>query len=459
MKYILKQELFETYFVNSSGSFKHNQGKNFMLFPFITSPNGEVRELDRMIGRALCRIEKKYPKEIMIDDMLATLIEKTEIMPGYEGEFNELIQQLFFDENGKMRPLNLRMMEQRVCEKTNEEKIADYLADVLGEKEELRKYITEANKRLLHRANVLERVIFEQLEVLEEKENNEAEYFRVVRSLCKKFEDDFAYIVASSNRVREYLIPLFELYYFTYTAQTCLQLDRFFDGDRDSIIPLYFSLDWEGTSLNRRCYTEGWQKLQMAIKKIFAHAVTLEILNSTEPDNERVDYISLFDIIRDNKEKEIEILNVVKILIDKYRGYVTDCDEMNQLSRDSDDNSLEQEIRFLFKCIKTRFEYKRPEPYNRYSKKFEIFCYKFLKNRGGGRMTLNLTEENIIFLTKIAIKDNEKRRLVDIFKEFENRGIYLDNLSKDQVAKFYEKRNLIEKKSDSGDAKYVKRIL
>ena len=50
-------------------------------------------------------------------------------------------------------------------------------------------------------------------------------------------------------------------------------------------------------------------------------------------------------------------------------------------------------------------------------------------------------------------------RLNDVFKEFEHRGIFLDDLSKEQVADYYERLNLIEKKSDSGDAKYVKRIL
>lgn len=50
-------------------------------------------------------------------------------------------------------------------------------------------------------------------------------------------------------------------------------------------------------------------------------------------------------------------------------------------------------------------------------------------------------------------------RLKEVFKAFERRGIFLDDISKDQVADYYEKLNLIEKKSDSGDAKYVKRIL
>lgn len=68
-------------------------------------------------------------------------------------------------------------------------------------------------------------------------------------------------------------------------------------------------------------------------------------------------------------------------------------------------------------------------------------------------------DNQLILYTKICIKDEEKMRLNDVFKAFEQRGVFLDELSKEQVMKYYEKLNLIEKKSDSGDAQYVKRIL
>ena len=74
-------------------------------------------------------------------------------------------------------------------------------------------------------------------------------------------------------------------------------------------------------------------------------------------------------------------------------------------------------------------------------------------------MMLNISEETLIFLTKICIKDQEKMRLNDVFSEFEARGVFLDSHSKNEVMRYYEKLNLIEKKSDSGDAQYVKRIL
>ena len=70
-----------------------------------------------------------------------------------------------------------------------------------------------------------------------------------------------------------------------------------------------------------------------------------------------------------------------------------------------------------------------------------------------------MTESDIIFLTKISIQDKDRIRLVDLFKEYETRGIYLDNTSKTLLQEFFTKLNLLDKKSDSGDAQYVKRIL
>ena len=72
---------------------------------------------------------------------------------------------------------------------------------------------------------------------------------------------------------------------------------------------------------------------------------------------------------------------------------------------------------------------------------------------------LAITEEQLVLMTKVTIGKNEKIRLNDLFKGFEQRGLFFDNTSKDCIVEFYEKLNLIEKKSDSGDAQYVKSLL
>ena len=134
---------------------------------------------------------------------------------------------------------------------------------------------------------------------------------------------------------------------------------------------------------------------------------------------------------------------------------------MKELQRQEiDTNETAAEIRFLFDSVRTQFENtSRNRPYSSYADKFEEYSKKYLKHRGRSGMMLNITEETLIFLTKVCIKDSEKMRLNDVFAEFEARGVFLDHFSKEQVMHYYEKLNLIEKKSDSGDAQYVKRIL
>ena len=49
--------------------------------------------------------------------------------------------------------------------------------------------------------------------------------------------------------------------------------------------------------------------------------------------------------------------------------------------------------------------------------------------------------------------------LKEVFLQFERRGVYLDRYSKEAVVDLFDKVNILDKKSDSGDAQYVKPIL
>lgn len=62
--------------------------------------------------------------------------------------------------------------------------------------------------------------------------------------------------------------------------------------------------------------------------------------------------------------------------------------------------------------------------------------------------------------TRIILQEYDGRvRLAKLFDEFEKRGLLFDRESKKRIIALYEKMNLLEKRSDSGDAQYVKYIL
>lgn len=464
MAYSLSIEQFNSTFAVKEGGTKltHNSGKRFKLFPFIANNNVEpVMELNGVIGRYLSKVEGKEAVPITVDELVDLLKEETTIDPGMDKVFAEVVRHMFFDSNGHLRPINLRMLAQAPCTISSECKLADYLVDVLGDADVQKRSILRAYKKLDEQSNVLERFAISKMKSKAVSEESGLSYYQITHAVRRVFEEDFEYILGARNRTRDYLIPLLEFYYFIYTAQTCLQLSRFLEGDRERCIPLYFCLEWEKTSQSRRCFTEGWTLLQGALKKAFAHAIVLEILNQTDVPMDPVDYIGINQMVSDSSEEDHRVAEEIRCLTDAYRKAITDCAEMHELTRQENPvNETASEIKFLFDSVSFQFENTaRSRPYSSYAAKFEEYSRKYLKRRGRSGMMLNLTEETLIFLTKICIKDQEKMRLNDVFKEFEVRGVFLDNYSKEQVMHYYEKLNLIEKKSDSGDAQYVKRIL
>ena len=466
MIYTLSVDSFNnTFSVAADGSkLKHNHCKRFKLFPFIANNNVKpVLALDELIGRYLSQIEGKDPVPLTVEELVNILTQDAdlEIDLGSEVLFNQVIRYMFFDQDGKIRPINLRMLMQTPCTESKECKLADYLVDVLGDATTLKQHLDNATDRLDAQSNVLESFATSKFEYKPCSREAGSEYQRITSSVQKKFESDFEYILGARNRTRDHLIPLIEFYYFTYTAQAILQLNRFLDGDHSACVPLFFRLEWEKTSQNRRCYSEGWNVLQNAAKKIFAHAVTLEILNQTTEQCEPIDYIKLQALINSAPGEDHRIAEEIKVLTDRYRAAISDCAEMKELQRRvSPDGETAAEVRFLFESVRLQFENTdRKNPYSSYARNFEEYSKKYMQWRGRSGWVLTLTEEILIFLTKICIKDQEKMRLNDVFAEFEARGVFLDNHSKTEVMRYYEKLNLIEKKSDSGDAQYVKRIL
>lgn len=463
MSLSLSVEKFKTTFAVKEGKLTHHSGKKFKLFPFIANTSSEpITDLNKIVGGYINRIERKVPEIVTMEEFIDTLKKETNIEPGKEDLFEEVIRHMFFDADGRLLPINIHTLAQNPCELSSECRIADYLVDILGDPDVLKKSLDNASRKLDQQSNVLERFAVSKLKTKPMNDNEDPTYHRIVEVFKDVYEEDFDYVLRSKNRTSEYLVTLLEFYYFMYTAQACLQLNRFMDGKRDQTIPLYFCLDWEKTSQSRRCFSEGWATLlQPSIKRAFTHAIVLEILNQTEEENSSMDYIAIGEMVANSSEIDSEVASEISELTNAYRSAILDCPEMLEMKRkEIEEDFTAIEIKYLFDSVNCQFENTvRSRAYAAYSEKFEAFAYKFLKRRGRSGMMLNVTEELLIFLTKICIKDEEKMRLNDVFKAFEQRGVFLDELSKEQVMKYYEKLNLIEKKSDSGDAQYVKRIL
>lgn len=448
-------------------NFRHNHAQYIKLFPFISGrTKGNTKKFysfSSAVGEWLRLASGKDTQAKSMEDSIDELIASVDDIDSDEKkELRRIIQKIYWtdDEKHALRLKNITAMCYIPCEDMAEKRIAQYLYSVLGNHNEINNIVNQAKKQATDSANVLEETVLKTLGADVPKKASENFYYTVHLAPQKCFTKDLQFILGNPARTREYLVDLLDFYYFFYTSQTILTLDRFQDGNRNQVVPLYFSLDWEKTNKARNCYGFGWQRLQKLVKQQFCHAVTLELLNQN-PTNERFDYIALKEYTERTNQKE-KIAGEIRKVCDFYRQiFSEELEELKDLKMTYQGDPVFAEVHYLYDNVKTLLENtSRHDVVEKYARHFENFCKeRFLKSRGASGLMLNITEEFLIFLTKLAIQNQEKMRLNEVFRQFECRGVFLDQSSRDEVLQFYTKLNLIEKKSDSGDAQYVRKIL
>ena len=439
-------------------SLEHNT-KLFKLFPFTTrNEKTVVEKLDCAVGEYLRTLLSQAYVELNPAELKETILKELNIEAANQPLFGDIVNSVCFrkSETGLhdlVRPLNLKMFSYVARNSKAEENMAQYLSSVLAPREQVQAIISDAIDCGSANENVLEGIFRRALPPMSQTDTSSDLYYPVFTAGQDLFVQDLRFILQNTSRSKEYLVELLEFYCFFYTSQTCLQLGQFLNGKRQEVVPLYYSLDWEKTSQGRKCYTDGWKVLEPAVNPIFFHAVALEILNQRESD-ERYDYIGLRGLLDQNPDSDKAIATEIRKCTELY------CKAGKQ-DPPSGELSTSEEVQFLFNSIKKVIdESGRRGVDKKYSDKFYAFCKKhFLKFRGNSGSMLTLTERKLIFLTKLCIGSEKKMRLTRVFAELERRGVFLDESSKDAVMHYYERLNLIEKKSDSGDAQYVKRIL
>ncbi len=440
----------------------HRADNQFKLFPYKASGKAQapiVVDLEDVVSGFFREALNKKTEPIEYEDLCASMLEEVEIEDEDIEYFRDLIQSLFFvGDNFVANNLGLYPY-QTLTNNKSADNLAKFLFSVFGINRSDCETIEKAKNK--YRFNVLEDMV---IKTIEEKKVFEAEklvpYYCVKTDIQGRFREDFYFMLESGMTALEDLANLFAVYYFFYVSQTCITLDHFCSGMRSDKVKFFYALDWEKVSRNRMCCTEGWEKLQGSISHMFSHAITLEILNQTL-DEHMYDYIAFGEEAKKSTDVDIMIANEIEKAEKTYCSYIGDYKDFDKISLQQGASKTEEAIRHLYKCVEAQFlstDRKRANQF--YNEKFSEFCKnRWVKNRKKSGLVLNLTERDIIYLTKICLRNEDKIRLNDLYKEYECRGIYLDNTSKEYLQEFFTKLNLIDKKSDSGDAQYVKRIL
>lgn len=369
-----------------------------------------------------------------------------------------IVENMYFDKN-KLIPINTRALSYIDCN-ISQQQVAEYLFSLFVDSTDLKEKYKAMEES--EDTNVLQKLVFESLE-----NDNTDSIVNITHADCflpyvkEVFVKDFEVLLTNTTLYQDNIYRFLAYYYMFYVSQLAVKLSKFEHGNRNEIEKVFVTLYEEVVTKVRPGYEYGWKYVKDKVGHMFSHSVVLEML-SHNVQNAHLDYIGYFNYFNKSINDE-KVADEIKHIREQYMNWI-------QLDYSGCKHNVEKdttcatstEIKKLFETIDYQFiNGGRRSHYNGYNKKFIDFVQKnFGKFRGIYGYTLSVHESDIVMFTRLILFENDgKIRLAKLFDEFAKRGLLFDRESKKHIVELFEKMNVIEKRSDSGDAQYVKYIL
>lgn len=473
----------DSIYLSKNNQFRgHYTGNQIKLLPFKTNPSGDnftddfisfqgvIGELFRFFNSKQQIESDKSNGLFKIDlkeEILKNALDKVET--NSVEKLKNMLAKLFFEEENSLIKFNIKTLSYMNFINSDNaiKEVSKFIYDVfLPENFNYDSFNEEINNE-----NLLHQLILQSLPKLPDLDSKQKglNYSNIFPELKDLFFEDFTFLITNDSYLLKHVEDFFKYYYFLYLSQLVINFNSYGNGVK-KIKPIYFTMDWETLSESRLLsHTITWKQLNNYSPSIFAHANTLELLNYIYIDDRPIGYysdiISIFE--RLNVEEREKLNNCINEIISFYTESITlktgswdECREhfnLNILTKKFD-NPITKEIYYLWYVINYQFSNTdRKNADVKYGKWFSRFAsLNYTKQRGRLGNTMVLSQELLLFLTRICIGSEEKIRLKTLWDKFKDRGIVFDETTKLEITKLFEKINLIEKKSDSGDAQYVK---
>lgn len=270
------------------------------------------------------------------------------------------------------------------------------------------------------------------------------------------FQSDLEFLAEHPQYLLQELTNTLRLYAFSWCAQLALNLDNWQDGEPQSK-SLFFILDSEKASSEReKVKRYGYKLFASQSEKLFPILSALEVLQ-VKGEKKR----PLWQVYQDclnYPDPPNQVLNEINDYIQKFISK----EERDLPARDRATN-LESAFKQLLSVAVEQFQDKkntRADINKNYIKELESqISTDFIQVRGRAGKVLVLNQDRLLLLTNLTVGKNDKLRLHELLRGFEQRGFYLDNQSAQTLVAFYERMGNVERMSDSGDAVYVRKTV
>ncbi len=432
-------------------SIRHEFREYANLLPFPTREPERatfVNGIEPVLGEFVRRVSKvdvislSSGQEEIIERLLSTVEIEEKDVP----YFKELFRNYLENENDQMKifhPYVYHFLSFSEGETAKGEKnIGGFLYDVLGNGDNIKEYFSNDDVE-----DVLSKLLLDNLGELKPS-SEKVNFATKLPHITQMFNEDFNFLAQKKESFMKEFPMLLAYYYFFYITQMTLKLGQGFKANYTENTPLYWFLDFEKSSKSRKGYKEGYSVINQEKASLLAHMNTLAHLNALG-GSQSLTYPEIEAYVKGSDQEDL-LNEMLAKWIGRYR------EETSQVGIDEFPEDFQGLVKLLRDSIRSGLD---QAPIARYPKSIENIGKKFfLKRRSSLGYALNATQEFILLMTSFAVKE-DRIPLKEVFEFFESRGLYFDNHSKEEIVILFDKLNLMDKKSDSGDAQYVKSIL
>jgi len=293
--------------------------------------------------------------------------------------------------------------------------------------------------------NFIEKDIFDLFNTYTKDKKHDIDTSSYLGFLDEVFTQDFNYLLANQHYFHTQIDRFLKFYMFSYTAQLALNIH---DNtiEKPSSQKVYFILNHEKASSERKNLTNhGYKLLAAKVRNLFPYLSLLENI-STVIEDKTLKYFHFKDI-------KLSVDNV-KVIDELRRSYR----QVKSMVPDSTISStIEDALNNLLNATVEQFRTDKKAVLDRFLNAFENqIAQFFFQVRGRSGKVLVIDQDTILLLTNLSIADKPHLRFQDLIIEFQRRGVYFDAKSQDVLLELFERVGNIDRKSDSGDAVYVK---
>lgn len=285
------------------------------------------------------------------------------------------------------------------------------------------------------------------------------EAYYVLSYVKKSFNEDLKWLMSLDSSVVIRHIHLFLHFYICYELLQSIPKLTYKNRNTEKKEPFYFILQSEKASASHDGVRNWKEKMPKGLlDKIFGHSQALDILNSVLGRSVGF-YKEIIDSLvqtpfEENKDACESLLNIYQ----KEKRNVFSNRSSESASIGEIDTSVSSYEEFVKKLEQLCVGLQSPSYISRMRKKIiDILTIRFLQLRRGNYV-LVLDNEMLLFLIAMITK-SKRVKVEDMYNKFNEYGIIFNLGTKTAIESYLLKLNLLDRKSDSGEAQYVKIVL